>query len=189
MLAVGTAMGAVFVADLLTAQESPPKLGVRPVFKAEMLATEPRPLQGSQQPDAKPRMPTAAPDAGPTSVEGRVLDLEGRPVSGATVAVKYVQSPPDGKLDAWIDEVKRLGKEPFGLPIMPTQGQAQPTATSIGRGLAISVLSITLGVLNLSLSPPRPAVTVGSGSMGCPVTASPRPPSPARASRRPRCTS
>ena len=25
-----------------------------------------------------------------------------------------VQSPPDGKLDAWIDEVKRLGKQPFG---------------------------------------------------------------------------
>ncbi len=61
-------------------------------------------------------------------VEGRILDLEGRPVAGATVSIQHVQSPPGGKLDAWIDEVKRLGKQPFGLPIMasPGQGPARP---------------------------------------------------------------
>ena len=58
-------------------------------------------------------------------VEGRILDLEGRPVAGATVSVKYVQSPPDGKLDAWIDEVKRLARQPFGLGIMPDAGPAR----------------------------------------------------------------
>ena len=141
VLAVGTAAGAVFVADLLTSQESPPSVAIGRVFKTDKLATDPPPPQGSQ-PSSRANSPSGAPDAGPTSVEGRVLDLEGRPVSGATVAVKYVQSPPDGKLDAWIDEVKRLGKEPFGLPTMSIPGHAQPTATSIGRNMALSVLSI-----------------------------------------------
>ena len=36
-----------------------------------------------------------APEAGaPIPVEGRVLDLEGRPVAGATVSVQFVQAPP-----------------------------------------------------------------------------------------------
>ena len=49
---------------------------------------------------------------------GEIVDLEGRPVAGATISVKYVLSPPEGKLDVWIDEVKRLAKQPFGLNTM-----------------------------------------------------------------------
>ncbi len=56
--------------------------------------------------------------AAPMPVEGRILDLEGRPVAGATVRVQLVQAPADRKLDAWIDEVKRMGKQPHGLPII-----------------------------------------------------------------------
>lgn len=56
--------------------------------------------------------------AAPVPVEGRILDLEGRPVVGATVRVQVVQAPADRKLDAWIDEVKRLGKQPHGLPVV-----------------------------------------------------------------------
>ena len=44
-------------------------------------------------------------------VEGRILDLEGRPVAGATISVTDFELPPDGKLDVWIDELKRLGKK------------------------------------------------------------------------------
>ena len=97
-------------------------------------------------------------------VEGRVIDLEGRPVNGATIAIKYVQSPPNGDLDAWIDEVKRLGKQPFGLGTM---------ASASGR----SAFSATTGT------------TAGSGSTGYPATGSRPPPSAAPASRRRRSTS
>ncbi len=89
----------------------------------------------------KDRPRAAATDAGPTHVEGRILDLEGRPVAGAMVGVKYVQSPPDGKLDLWIDEVKRLAKQPFGLPIIASPAQHEPAAVVNGRGVTISLLS------------------------------------------------
>ena len=98
-------------------------------------------------------------------VEGRVIDLEGRPVNGATVAIKYVHSPPDGNLDAWIDEVKRLGKQPFGLP---GRWRRRPAARRPRR---------------------PPGATAGSGSTGCPATGSRPPPSAAPASRRRRSTS
>ena len=68
-------------------------------------------------------------DPSTTPVEGRILDLEGRPVAGATVAIKYVQSPPDGKLDAWIDEIKRLGKQPWA----PEGNAGHDTAVSDHR--------------------------------------------------------
>jgi RNA polymerase sigma factor (sigma-70 family) len=39
-------------------------------------------------------------------IEGRVVDLEGRPVTGATVRVKAVWMPPGGTLDPWLQAVK-----------------------------------------------------------------------------------
>jgi RNA polymerase sigma factor (sigma-70 family) len=68
-----------------------------------------------------------------TSIEGRILDLEGRPVEGATVAIKRVQLPPDGKLDAWIDEIKRLGKQPWSLIGPPGNCPAAVTTSRDGR--------------------------------------------------------
>ncbi len=71
---------------------------------------------------------------GPTMrVEGRILNLEGRPVAGATVSVKYLQSPPDGDLDAWIGVVKRLAKEPFGLQPVGWPGQGPLPSATTGR--------------------------------------------------------
>ena len=56
-------------------------------------------------------------------IEGRVLDLEGRPIAGATVAIKRVPvTAPDGKLDTWIDETGRLGKQPCGAQSMGDSG-------------------------------------------------------------------
>ena len=70
----------------------------------------------------------AAPKIGPGTVEGRILDLEGRPIAGATVRVKFVQAPPAGQFEAFLDEVKRLGKRPYELPYAfvapPEQGPA-----------------------------------------------------------------
>ena len=68
-------------------------------------------------------------------VEGRILDLEGRPVAGATVRVKFVQAPPAGEFDAFLDEVKRLGKRPDDLPYAfrappegaPSEGARRPS--------------------------------------------------------------
>ncbi len=80
-----------------------------------------------------PTKPATAKSVGTTRVEGRILDLEGRPVAGATIGVKYVQSPPDGKLDAWIDEVKRLAKQPFGLSLMAIPGPQAPFSATTGR--------------------------------------------------------
>jgi RNA polymerase sigma factor (sigma-70 family) len=133
VLTLGTAV-ALWGAGLRTPEESPtvgPKVSQSPVAAPSPVSSPPS-TAGPKTPQAK----AEAPKSGPPIVEGRILDLEGRPIAGATVQVKYVQSPPDGKLDAWIDEVKRLAKQPFGLPIvtMPDQG-------SSGRGLAQSVLA------------------------------------------------
>jgi hypothetical protein len=69
------------------------------------------------------------------TIDGRILDLEGRPVTGATVTVKYVQAPSDQTFDAWIDEVKRIGKQPFGLPYvgMPRRGPISGTTDRDGH--------------------------------------------------------
>lgn len=99
---------------------------------------------GYQAPgDARPSRPaprlqpppvSEVPDSGRTTrVEGRILDLEGRPVAGATVSVKYVQSPPEGKLDAWIDEVKRLGKQSFGLAVVASAAPRPAFSATTGR--------------------------------------------------------
>ncbi len=113
--------------------------------------TEPAPATVSKAPQAK----AAAPKSGPPVVAGRILDLEGKPVAGATVRVKYVQSPPDGNLDAWIDEVKRLGKQPWGLPVVATPGQS-----SSGRSLAQSVLA------GLGLGTKAPSFSATTGRDG-----------------------
>jgi len=90
----------------------------------------PQPAAAAIQPQAPSK--AAAHDKAPTTpVEGRILDLEGRPVAGATVSIKFIDSPPDGKLDAWIDEIKRLGKQPFELRMMGSSGpQARFSAIS-----------------------------------------------------------
>ncbi len=43
-------------------------------------------------------------------IEGRILDLEGRPVVGVSVRVESIQAPKAGTLDAWI-EAARLGQK------------------------------------------------------------------------------
>jgi hypothetical protein len=41
------------------------------------------------------------------TVSGRLLDLQGQPVAGATVRVFALKAPPDGNLDKWIAAVKK----------------------------------------------------------------------------------
>ena len=40
------------------------------------------------------------------AVRGRLLDLQGQPVAGATVRVHALKASPDGKLDKWLEAVK-----------------------------------------------------------------------------------
>ncbi len=130
LLTLGT-VAAQLGAGLPTSEGSPRRLEPR-------IAQTPVAVPKIQPPPpvtAKPKAPqakAAAPRTGPPVVEGRILDLEGRPIAGASIQVKYVQSPPDGKFEAWIDEVKRLGKQPFGLPyvLMPSQG---PSAQKLAQ--------------------------------------------------------
>jgi RNA polymerase sigma factor (sigma-70 family) len=153
VLTLGTA-AALCGAGLLAPEEAPPTAGPSVAqTPATAPKTEPSPpaAAGPKAPQAK----AAAPKNGPPLVEGRILDLEGRPIAGATVRVKYVQSPPNGKLDAWIDEVKRLGKQPFGLPLVAMPGQG-----SSGPSLAQSFLA------NLGLGRKSPSFSATTGPDG-----------------------
>src|SRR5262249_35956645 len=47
-------------------------------------------------------------------ITGRVLDLEGQPISGATVQVLRSEATPDGKLDAWLEYLNKRAK---GMPL------------------------------------------------------------------------
>ncbi len=55
------------------------------------------------------RIPAPAAQAGPADVpiNGRIVDLEGRPVAGASVTVGSVHGPKSGDLTAWIDAVRK----------------------------------------------------------------------------------
>ena len=86
------------------------------------------PIRPAITPPARLAGPVAAQasdDRSTMPVEGRVLDLQGRPVAGATIGVLRVQLPTGGNLDAWIDGARRLEnaqgglrewKEPAGAP-------------------------------------------------------------------------
>ena len=112
-LALGTAV-ALWGAGFLVPGGTPPTTRSQPVqAPAAPPQTAPSPLAvvGPQASPAKPAVPEKKPerpvDAGPKSpqgkpaaartgppvVEGRILDLEGRPIAGATVRVEVVQRP------------------------------------------------------------------------------------------------
>jgi RNA polymerase sigma factor (sigma-70 family) len=66
-----------------------------------------------------------------TAINGRLIDLEGREVVGATVKVTQMWEPGEGGLEGWIDHVKRLGKHPYGLSAAgPLRGGPLPQATT-----------------------------------------------------------
>jgi len=58
-------------------------------------------------PDGKP-VPKAAPVDVP--INGRIVDLEGRPVAGVSVKVEQFQGPKGDDLTPWIDAVKKGGR-------------------------------------------------------------------------------
>jgi RNA polymerase sigma factor (sigma-70 family) len=51
-------------------------------------------------------------------VKGRLLDLQGQPVAGATIRVFNLKASPDGTLDKWIEAVK---KRPLGQDVPEQQ--------------------------------------------------------------------
>ncbi|WP_406698202.1 sigma-70 family RNA polymerase sigma factor [Singulisphaera sp. Ch08] len=80
-----------------------------------------------------PKAPVVPTNEPTDHVVGRIVDLEGRPVAGAMVNVKWLYTPPDGKLDAWIDTIKRLGKEPYGLNLNHTRERFSASTGRDGR--------------------------------------------------------
>ena len=73
-------------------------------------------------------------------ITGRILDLEGRPVTGATVQVRQITKPNGNNLNPWIESVKRgeptwiaykqLHYEP---PIKPEERRPKTTTDAQGR--------------------------------------------------------
>jgi RNA polymerase sigma factor (sigma-70 family) len=100
-----------------------------------------RPLQGGRihpavAPAARPSAVIAAPSSDDRStmpVEGRILDLEGRPVAGATVSVSRVQLSEAGNLDAWIDRARRMERAQGGLRDWKEPGSTSATSGPDGR--------------------------------------------------------
>ncbi len=68
--------------------------------------------------------PTPAAPTG--SIEGRILDLEGRPVAGARVRAVRVWSPRSGDLGQWLEGTRKRGRYP---------GQGMTPNDSTGQGM------------------------------------------------------
>ncbi|MGC8642753.1 MAG: M56 family metallopeptidase, partial [Isosphaeraceae bacterium] len=62
---------------------------------------------GAEQREAKAQAPPkAAAHKADVPITGRIVDLEGRPVAGVSVKVKWVRGPKSGDLTPWIEAVK-----------------------------------------------------------------------------------
>ncbi len=93
-------------------------------------ADKPAEIKGQERKAATRTMP----------ITGRIVDLEGRPVSGVTVQITQIQKPKGNILDAWIEAVKRseppwtaadnLIDEP---PITPEKKRPEATTDTQGR--------------------------------------------------------
>ena len=173
ILALGTAL-AISGAGLGVPGGTHPTTGPQTVLTppAPPSAKSPPAADGPKTSQVKPAVSSgpkpaqakaAAPKIGPGVVEGRILDLEGRPIAGATVRVKFIQAISAGQFEAFLDEVKRLAKRPYDFPYpivaAPEQGPAAP-------GAGPSFLA-RLGLVKPARprpSKPRPGPTAGSGS-------------------------
>jgi RNA polymerase sigma factor (sigma-70 family) len=122
LLGLGMAVAAFVYLGHGSAPQRKPTVPPKPIVTVTVVARPQEPAKTA----AKAGVST-------TPVEGRIVDLEGRPVAGATISVKYVLSPPEGKLDVWIDEVKRLAKQPFGLNTMADPGPHAPFSATSDR--------------------------------------------------------
>ena len=85
-----------------------------------------------------PRKTVSEPKGVP--ITGRIVDLEGRPVAGATVRIRQITKPKGDNLDLWIEAVKR-GEPPwityehvtYEPPIAPEEKQPKTLTDAEGR--------------------------------------------------------
>ena len=109
--------------------------------------------QGSGEPKPAPRPPVAtvtatvaarnspldatreppAPAPAARGIEGRIVDLEGRPIAGARVEVTNLWSAPDNDLGRWLAQVKDRGVSHPSEGLSPGGVVAALRATSRGR--------------------------------------------------------
>ena len=134
---------------------SPPAADGPKTPQVKPAAPETKPTRPVSSGPMSPQAKTAAAKTGPSLVEGRILDLEGRPIAGATVRVKFVQAPPAGRFDAFLDEVKRLGKRPYELPYAFVAPPDQASSWGGGRPSFL----VALGLVK---KPPNFKATSGS---------------------------
>jgi len=66
-------------------------------------------------------------------IEGRILDLEGRPVAGAKVSVDFVWAPPEGDLSPWIEKIKARKAAPADQSLKPIPLRVLRARPKLGR--------------------------------------------------------
>lgn len=60
-------------------------------------------------------------------IEGQIVDLEGKPIAGATVRMVSLSKPEEGDLSSWLDATKK-GRFP-DLPRLPVRALGMPSTT------------------------------------------------------------
>ena len=88
-------------------------------------------------------------------VEGRIVDLEGRPVAGAKVSCETVASPKGGDLDAWLAKARDRGLQAVDLDQFPAKLNATTDADGRFRLVGLGANRVA----NLLVSAPRVATT------------------------------
>ena len=126
-------------------------------------------------------------------IEGRVVDLEGRPVAGATVTVAHLWSPPGGDLTPWLDAVKadednllnlgykylsirlpEIERDPAMIPPTTTGGDGRFTIKGVGRERLAELKVVGRG---LSDTGAEVITRVGGGTRALHDTGDPKDPS------------
>ena len=131
-------------------------------------------------PIARPRHPTPV---SPIPVEGRVLDLEGRPVAGATVSVSARPVAPDGQARCLDRRGQAAGQAAVRTASHRSPNQGWPARRRKASPVAAGVCRADAPRSRNTGRRPVP------DRRTYPATPSPRPRSPARESRRPRSIS
>ncbi len=82
--------------------------------------------------DDEPK-PKADPPGLAGSIEGRILDLQGRPVAGATIRAVQVWSPREGDLGRWLDALRDRGRYPSNAQMTSTASKLASATGPDGR--------------------------------------------------------
>ncbi len=141
----------------------------RPAMKAPGVAKGTAVVAPTPPRDDRPKsQPPAA--AGP-GIEGRIVDLEGRPVAGARIVVAHLWSAPGGDLGRWLDRARDAGVDGPWEGLSPSPGNLTATTGPDGRFRLVGVGPDQLAELIVSGPTIATAQLYASGRDGSDVRA------------------